>query len=313
MSAPREIYPVLSVLGAVLIVATVIGFVLRRRASDEKTKAVVCNLNTRILAWWVMIAIAGGACITGRTGLILLFAALSFFALREVVTVTPTHRADRRALLSAFLLVLPIQYALIWTDWYGFFAVFIPVYAFLGLPILAALAGDTQDLLARSAETQWGLMIAVYCVSYVPALQTLAIPGFETRAVLLIVFLLVVVQSSDVLQYVFGKLLGRHLIAPHLSPSKTVEGLVGGVVSATALGALLSPITPFTRLQAAGMAFAIAATGFLGGLVMSGIKRDRGVKDWGRLIGGHGGVLDRLDSVCFSAPIFFHLTRYFFT
>ena len=146
-----------------------------------------------------------------------------------------------------------------------------------------------------------------------PALLSLEIPGYEGRNLLLIAFLVLVVQSSDVLQYVWGKLLGRHKIAPELSPSKTVEGFVGGVASATVLGALLWWITPFSPWQAGAMALMIKLMGFFGGLVMSAIKRDRGVKDWGWMIEGHGGVLDRLDSVIFAAPVFFHLTRYWWT
>jgi phosphatidate cytidylyltransferase len=161
------------------------------------------------------------------------------------------------------------------------------------------------------AELQWGLMITVFCVSHVPALLTLDIPGYGGRELLLIAFLILVVQSSDVLQYVWGKLAGRHKVAPSLSPSKTWEGFVGGIASATLLGAALWWITPFSPLQAAGMALLINLTGFLGGLVMSAIKRDRGVKDWGRMIEGHGGMLDRLESVIFAAPLFFHLTRYY--
>jgi phosphatidate cytidylyltransferase len=313
MNAPREVYILLGALGGVLIVATFIGVVLLRRAKDSQTRAAVENLNARIIAWWAMILIAGGACVAGRQAVILLFAVISFYALREIMTILPTRQADRRALLASFWLVLPMQYWLIWNGWYGFFVVFIPVYGFVTLPILAAVSGDTNDFLVRSAETQWALMVAVYSISYAPALLMLKVSGFQDRSVLLIVFLLVVVQSSDVLQYIFGKLLGRHQIAPHLSPSKTVEGFVGGIVGATALGTSLWRITPFTRTQAAGMALAIAVTGFLGGLVMSGVKRDRRAKDWGNLIAGHGGMLDRLDSVCFAAPIFFHLTRYFFT
>ena len=129
----------------------------------------------------------------------------------------------------------------------------------------------------------------------------------------ILIFLILVVQSSDVLQYVWGKLLGRRKIAPGLSPSKTVEGFVGGVLSASGLGAALWWITPFEPGQAFLVALAITLMGFLGGLVMSAIKRDRGVKDWGSLIEGHGGMLDRLDSVCFSAPVFFHITRYWWT
>ena len=187
----------------------------------------------------------------------------------------------------------------------------IPV--FLLLPIIVALRGDTRDFMGRVAEIQWGLMICVFCLSHLPALITLQIPGFQGRGLLLIAFLVLVVQSSDVLQYVWGKLLGRHQIAPRLSPSKTVEGTVGGILSATLLGAALWWITPFSPWQAGLIALAINLMGFCGGLVMSAIKRDRGVKDWGWLIEGHGGVLDRLDSVIFAAPIFFHVTRYWWT
>jgi phosphatidate cytidylyltransferase len=153
-------------------------------------------------------------------------------------------------------------------------------------------------------------MICVYCLSHVPALLTLDIPGFEGRGVLLVVFLVLTVQSSDVFQYLWGKLFGRHKVAPAISPSKTLEGLVGGVLTATAVGAALWWITPFSPLQAGLVALVINVLGFFGGFVLSAIKRDRGVKDWGSMIEGHGGMLDRVDSISFSAPIFFHIVRY---
>ncbi|MFO0490735.1 MAG: phosphatidate cytidylyltransferase, partial [Curvibacter sp.] len=152
-----------------------------------------------------------------------------------------------------------------------------------------------------------------FCISHIPALLTLQIAGFEGRNLLLLAFLLLVVQASDVLQYVWGKLLGRHKVAPELSPSKTWEGLVGGAASASAIGAALWWMTPFSPWQAFVVAVVLTALGFLGGLVMSAIKRDRGVKDWGNLIQGHGGVLDRLDSLCFAAPVYFHIVRYWWT
>ncbi|MGH9424382.1 MAG: phosphatidate cytidylyltransferase, partial [Thermoanaerobaculia bacterium] len=160
---------------------------------------------------------------------------------------------------------------------------------------------------------QWGLMVCVYCVSHVPALLMLEIPGYAGKNARLLFFLVVIVQLSDVFQYVWGKLLGRHKIAPVISPSKTWEGFIGGTLSATLLGTALWRVMPFTIWQTMGMAFIITLMGFLGGLTMSAIKRDRGVKDWGSAIQGHGGVLDRIDSICFAGPIFFHLTRYFFT
>ncbi|HSD36190.1 MAG TPA: phosphatidate cytidylyltransferase [Rhodocyclaceae bacterium] len=297
-------------LGCVLLCASLIGAVLRWKLGAEN--GVVANLNARINAWWVMIAVIGLAFLGGRTGVVVLFGFVSFFALREFITLNQTRRGDHLALLASFFVALPLQYLFVDQNWYGMFSIFIPVYGFLFLPILACFGHDTTRFLSRNAETQWGLMICVYCISHVPALLALDIPGYADRNMLLVIFLILVVQSSDVLQYVWGKLLGRHKIAPNLSPSKTVEGFIGGVASSTLLGAALFWITPFNPWQAALMALAITLMGFFGGLVMSAIKRDRGVKDWGNMIEGHGGMLDRLDSVCFSAPIFFHLVRFHF-
>jgi phosphatidate cytidylyltransferase len=311
MSAPHsDLLTLLAGLAAVLVAASAIGYVLQWRLSPDGSNAAIENLNDRIRAWWVMVALMGLALIGGRTGVTLLFAFCSFAALREFVTLTNTRRADHWALAAAFFIVLPTQYYLIWIGWYGLYSIFIPVYAFLLIPIIAALRGDTDHYLIRIAEVQWALMICVFCASHVPALMTLDIPGYEGRNVLLIAFLVIVVQISDVLQYVWGKLLGRTRIAPKLSPSKTAEGLVGGALSATLIGAGLAWMTPFTALQAAFLSLIIVMMGFFGGLVMSAIKRDRGVKDWGHLIAGHGGFIDRLDSVVFSAPIFFHAVRY---
>lgn len=300
----------------VLILATALGQALARRESEAQQGALpstIQNLNQRVNAWWVMVIVLAIAFAIGKAGVIILFALLSSAALREFMTLTYTRRGDHWALLTAFFVFLPAQYILIWNDWYGLYSILIPVYAFLFLPVIAALRGESTRFMERIAETQWGLMTAVYCLAYVPALTTLTIPGYEGRNLLLVAFLLLVVQASDVLQYIFGKLFGRHKIAPSLSPSKTVEGFIGGVASATLLGAALWWITPFEIWQAACMAAIISLMGFLGGLVMSAIKRDRDVKDWGWLIEGHGGILDRCDSIIFSAPIFFHIVRYWWS
>lgn len=290
-----------------LILATGAGIALQKRYG--KTDAVT-NFNSRTMAWWVMVAIMAIAFLTGRTGTILLYTLASGIALYEFMVLTAARPADRVALAAAFTVLLPVQFALIWIEWYGLFAVFIPVYGFLILPILSALQADTRDFMARVAEMQWGLMLAVFCLSHVPALMLIPIPGYEGKNILMVAFLMIVVQMSDVAQYLWGKLLGRHKIAPALSPSKTVEGLVGGMATASAIGMGLWWITPFAPVEALLIALVITAMGFFGGLVMSAIKRDRGVKDWGNLIPGHGGILDRLDSVLFSAPIFFHIVRY---
>lgn len=294
----------------ILLLASAVSWFLKNRYSPDGSNLAIENLDARIMSWWAMVAFISLAFLAGKAGVIILFAICSFAALREFVTLTTKSRADHWALASAFFIVLPLQYFLIWQGWYGLYSIFIPVYAFLFLPIIAALRGDTSQFLVRVAETQWALMICVFCASHVPALLTLEIENYAGRNVLLIAFLVIVVQSSDVLQYVWGKLFGKTKIAPKLSPSKTVEGAVGGILSASLLGASLFWITPFSIVQAALLSFVIALMGFFGGLVLSAIKRDRGVKDWGHLIAGHGGFIDRLDSVVFSAPVFFHLVRY---
>lgn len=298
---------------ALLLIATLIGQWLRLRVSSEAGAKTIQNLNARTKAWWMMVAIFALALLTGGIGSVVLFGLTSFLALREFITLTPTKFGDHRTLFWVFFLITPLQYWLVASGWYGLFVILIPVYAFLFVPLRSAMVGDCERFLERAAKIQWGLMVCVYCVSHAPALLFLNIPGYEGQNGKLLFYFVLIVQISDVLQYVWGKTLGRHKIAPLVSPNKTWEGFIGGVATATLIGAGLWWATPFTPWQSAGMSLAITFMGFAGGLVMSAIKRDRGVKDYGTLIEGHGGVMDRIDSICFAAPVFFHLTRYFFT
>lgn len=295
-----------------LVVSTLIGRWLKRRRKGEASRATIENVNVRIRAWWKMCAIFAAAVLVGRVGSLILFGLISFLALREYMTLVPTRRGDHRTLFWSFFVIMPLQYYLIGIQWYGFFAIMIPVLAFVYVPTRIAIAGDTAHFLERAAKIQFGIMVCAYCLSHAPALLLLKIPGYEGQDARLLLYLVIVDQMSDVLQFVWGKLIGRNKIAWRVSPNKTWEGFFGGVLSATALGAALWWATPFTPLQSAGMSFTICILGFCGGLVMSAIKRDIGIKDFGRVIEGHGGILDRIDSLCFAAPIFFHLVRYYF-
>ena len=306
-----EIWQLFGGLIITLIIASSIGYGLKFKVGFSTPHAVIDNLNARINAWWVMILIIFAAAALGFYGVIGLFFVISFMALREFLSLLYIRRGDHLALAACFYVILPLQYFLVAIDWFSMFTIFIPVYGFLFLPILSALLGATAHFLDRSTKVQWALMISVFCISHIPAILTLDIEGFEDKKLLLMIFLILVVQSSDVLQYVWGKLFGKHKIAPKLSPSKTVEGFVGGVVSASVLGGLLYWLTPFNPVQAVLMSLLICLMGFLGGLVMSAMKRSVGVKDWGNMISGHGGMLDRMDSLCFAAPIFFHVVRYY--
>lgn len=297
----------------VLVIATIIGVILARTTKGEGGKKTVANLNARIRAWWIMVAVFAIAIGTGGIGSIVLFGLMSFLALREFMTLTPTARADHAALFWGFFILAPLQYVLVWMQWYGFFSILIPVYGFVLITSRMALSGDTERFLERTATVQWGLMACVYCVSHAPALLMLGpIPGYDGNGATLLFYLVLVAQFNDVMQYVWGKLVGKRPIAPTVSPSKTWGGFIGGTLTAVAVGTALYWATPFTPLVAAAMSLAITLLGFMGGLVMSAIKRDRGVKDYGTMIEGHGGVLDRIDSLLFAAPVFFHLIRFFY-
>lgn len=296
---------------ALLVIASLIGGALAFK-SRANPSATVANLNQRIVAWWWMVGVLAACFWLGAGATVLLFAFASLVALREFVTMTPTRAADHWPLVAAFYFLLPMQYWLIWSGWYGMFAIFIPVYGMLLLVTLAALRGDTVAFLERTTKIQWGVLVCVYFISYAPALLLIRLDGGVEQNLLLLFYLLLVVQISDVLQYVCGKLFGRTKLAPDVSPNKTVEGLVGGGLLAIGVGTALYWATPFAPWQAAMMSGAIVLAGFLGGLALSAVKRSLGAKDWGQMIEGHGGMLDRLDSVCFAAPVFFHLCRYYF-
>lgn len=296
---------ILSFLGA----ATLISRLVAIRAGDTPT---MVNLRDRIHAWWVLVGLGLPMLALGKGVTIVMFAVLSFLTLREFISLTPTRQGDRIVLFGAFFVAVPFQYALVAIGWYGLFSILIPVYGFFAMAALSTFAQDTQHFLERNAKIQWAVMVCVYGISHAPALLFLDIPGHEGLQATMLLFFLLIVQLSDVMQYVFGKLMGRRKIAPILSPNKTVEGLIGGGLSASLVGGLLHAFTPFTAMQAFLLSLAIVTAGFFGGLVLSAVKRSLGAKDWGSSIPGHGGVLDRLDSVAFSAPIFFHLVRYWF-
>jgi phosphatidate cytidylyltransferase len=310
MNAQQKLLWVFGGIVALLTLASTVGWLLARSKGET---SVIRNLNERVRAWWIMVAVLGACFWLGPTATLIVFALISFFALREFITLTPTRASDHKPLVVAFYVLVPLQYWLIHLEWYGLFSIFIPVYAFLGLPALAVFAGDTEEFLERTTKIQWGVMIAIYCISYAPALLVLDLAGFTDQGALLLLYLMLVVQISDVMQYVFGKLFGKHKLAPLVSPSKTVEGLVGGGLAAVGIGAAMYWITPFTPLQSAAMSFVIVICGVLGGLALSAVKRSLGAKDWGSMIEGHGGMMDRMDSVSFAAPIFFHVSRYFFS
>lgn len=319
-----------SVLG-ILMAASIIGWLLRRQPESTANPAVVRTFNLRVRAWWMMCAILIAGFLLGYVATVILFGFISFWALREFITMTPTRRGDHRSLFATFFLFTPLQYFLVamGEKYYGFYTVMIPVYASLFIPAQIAISGDPKRFLERVAKIQAGLLICVYSLSHAPALLAPDLelttgvagqrwiigatdpPTYGSKAGLLFFFVLMV-QLNDVFQYMWTQLLGKRVIAPQINASRTWEGLIGGVLSTTLAGLLFSWATPFSY-WAGPIAGLVALAGFAGSMTMSGIKRDRGVKDYGTLVSGHAGVLDRIDSLCFAAPVFFHITRQFFS
>lgn len=298
-----------------LLGATLVASALRRwwPAAQGGQNIVVETLFARINSWWAMVVLLTLAALFGRLGVVLLFLLISFSALREFLTLTAKRRADHWVLMFSFFVVLPVQYLLVYLGQVGLFTIMIPVYGFLFLPVLAAMRGDTSGFLTRVAETQWGLMLTIFAASHAPALLLLDIPGFEGKQILLIAWLVIVVQGADIAHFITPRLMGRTRIAPGMPHSRTWEGFLGALSAGTVVGTVLAWITPFAPWQAALLAASVSLLGYAGGMVMAAIKRDKGVVDWSHLIPGQGGFIDRLDSVVFSAPLFFHLVRFFWT
>ncbi|CAM7856317.1 phosphatidate cytidylyltransferase [Citrobacter freundii] len=296
----------LAAIFALLLIATVVNGLLvwRRPGKDWR------ELTLRIRTWWVIIVLFSLAILSPHWLALTFFALVSFMALKEFLTLAPSRQTDRMPLLWMFI-AIPINYWLIGINWYGMFVVFIPVYAFLFLPVRMVIAGDTQGFLRFVSQHHWSLMTTVFAFSHVAFLLVLPDDGKQTGA-LLVLFLVGLTEFNDIAQYLWGKSIGRIKVMPKVSPNKTLAGLVGGVVTTTLMAAVLGPVmTPLNLPLSLLAGFIIGLSGFCGDVVMSAIKRDIGVKDSGTLLPGHGGILDRLDSLIFTAPVFFHFIRYF--
>jgi phosphatidate cytidylyltransferase len=293
-----------------LAIATIVGQVIKRQPHLGLHAAAIESFNGRVRAWWIICSLLAVAFLSHMLTVIL-FGLLSFWALREFITLTPTRLGDHRALFWVFLFFTPLQYVLVGMGDDELFSVMIPVYAFLFIPARIALSGDYKRFLERVAKIQSGLLICVYCLSFAPALLYLPIPEHENRGhARLLFFFVTIALFSEAMQFLWSRLYGQHVIAPTINAARTWEGLIGCTVSAALAGIVLFWATPYHEVwEAALMSMVIAVMGFAGSMTMSAIKRDRGVRDYGTLVEGHGGVLDRIDAICFAAPVFYLLTK----
>jgi phosphatidate cytidylyltransferase len=319
LSAEQQVAALFLIVFGILVMASVGAFLLSFRqrgvAGTESFQQELRHFRRLLGTSWFMVVLFWIGWVAGERAATVLFALISFLALREFITLSPTRRGDHWSLVLAFFAVLPIQFWLVATEHFDLFTVFIPVYVFLAIPVVSALTGDTQRFLERNAKLQWGIMVCVYGMSHVPALLLLRFPGYEGKGAFLVFFLVMVVQSSMLLQHLLSRRLRLPPSAPEVSQSFNWYSWLLGTVLGSFVGGLFSFITPFRVWQAILMAFVASVAGSMGHLVMKALKRDRGVTAWGRRgvgVTGAGGLLDRVDALCFAAPIFFHAARWYF-
>lgn len=275
-----------------------------------KPEAHLKELKQRTNSWWIMVIFFIAAVLLDRVITFPALAMLSFVAFREFYSMLGFRNSDRRVIFWA-ILAIPIQYYLAYIGWYEAFIIFIPVIMFLLIPVRMVIVGDTKGIIKSMALLQWSLMLTVFGLSHLAFFLSLPeAPNFVNGGQGLLLFLVFVTEINDVMQFIFGKLLGKHKIVPLVSPNKTWEGFIGGMLSTIGIGYLLKFLTPLDTPQVLFASFMIASSGFFGDLVMSSVKRDLGLKDTGTTIPGHGGILDRLDSLTYTAPVFFHLIYY---
>ena len=300
-----------------LTVISVTAFVmsLKDRREDDLHTQRLREFNSLLSTSWAMSAVFWIGWALGETVATVLFGLVAFFALREFITLSPTRQGDHRSLVLAFFVVLPMQFSLVITRHFDLVTVFIPVYVFLAIPVVSALADDPYRFLERNAKLQWGIMVCVYGISHVPALLLLKFPDYIGKNAFLVFFLVFVVQSCMIVQHLVNKKWVRKPSAPHVSQSFNWVGWAIAVAVASLVGGVMSGLTPFKPAQAVAMAFIACVAGSLGHLVMKALKRDRGITNWGseiRSVTGATGLLDRVDALCFAAPVFFHSVRWYF-
>ncbi len=299
---PQNSFYAMAIVFGILLLASAIQVLLKLKNPEQD----YLELHQRTRSWWLMIAMLFIVLSVSKNMAISFFGFLSFLALKEFLSIVPTRMVDRKVVFWAYLSI-PIQYYWVSIGWYGLFIVFIPVYIFLLLPLRMILIGETKGFIRSAGILHWSVMLTVFCLSHIAYLLILPIKNIDAGSIGLVLFLLFMTQFNDVCQFIWGKLFGRHKIIPKVSPNKTWEGFIGGFITITFCAGAVAPLlTPLSHQQGLMAGAIIGCSGFIGDVVISAVKRDLQIKDSGYLIPGHGGILDRMDSLIFTSPLFFH-------
>ena len=298
-----EIQQMILVILGVLVFATTLFWIWKKMKPGPQ----VDELMTRTKSWWIMAGIFTTAAVVHPAISFIAFGLLSFAALREIASISKNARFEDRSIIFWAYLAVTLQYGFAYMSWFVPFLILIPVGMFTFIPFLLVLKGHTQDIARSMSVIPTHLMLTVFSISHLAYLLSLPeLPHFNAGGRGLLLFVVFLTEMNDVFQFTWGKLLGRHKIIEKISPNKTWEGFMGGLLSTIAAAYFLRFLTPFTAIEALGSGLLIACMGFVGDIIVSAIKRDFGLKDTGNAIKGHGGILDRIDSLAISAPFFFY-------
>ena len=275
---------------AFLTAATGTVHVFRTRFSSETWQ----NLRLRIWTWWWILGIVAACLATGPVGVTALYLLMIFFGTRELAPLAgatiPAHRL-RTLLISAAAVC-----ALTWTL-FPHLAPALPIGGFALCTVLPLLTLAPAQFLGSAGLLMWLFLALPFALSTIIPLAD--------KSTSLVLSLLIFTGLNDVGQYIFGKLFGKHRVAPSISPAKTWEGLLGGVLVSTTLSVVCLPrMLGLSPGRCAVVGISLALGGFIGDLMFSALKRSVGIKDFSNLLPGHGGMLDRIDSLCLTSPLF---------
>ncbi|MEY3270814.1 MAG: Phosphatidate cytidylyltransferase [Bacteroidota bacterium] len=299
----NEIQQMILVIIGVLVFASTLFWIMRKIKPGPQ----VDELVLRTKSWWIMAGIFITAALVHPGISFVAFGFLSFAALRELSSISKNARIEDRSVIFWAYLAIPVQYYIAYMGWFAPFLIFIPVFMFTWIPFLLVLKGHTQDIARSMSVIPTHLMLTVFSISHLAYLLSLPeLPGFEVGGRGLLLYVVFLTEMNDVFQFTWGKLLGRRKIIEKISPNKTWEGFIGGLLSTVAAAYFLRFLTPFSAEIALLAGLLIACSGFVGDIIVSAIKRDFGLKDTGTAIKGHGGILDRIDSLAISSPFFFY-------
>ena len=288
---------------------TVVRIVALRKVEPELAKKRMGSLKV----WWTLAIMMALAAVFQQSGAAVVLAIASFLGLREFLDLIGKQRIGRIAVVVAFVSV-PLQYSLIAMGLENEAKFILPVGMLLLLSTVRLVNGETQGFIRTTAGVYWGVMLLVYCLSHAALLFPFAtdhMPAVGASGWFL--FVVIITEMDDIAQALVGRAIGRRKITPTISPNKTWEGFLGGVIASVVLSLFLAPwLTSFPPvstlrglLLSAGSGLLIVTAGFFGDINMSAVKRDVGVKDGSSILPGMGGMIDRVDSLTFTAPAFY--------